>query len=229
VATKTKKKKILELNLNVPEKTKLIPLWLPTGTWWRKFWMWPVIIILVTAIIGLTCLAVFFPRVEIETVTVTENVTVTVEKEVEKIVYRDVEVQVGLPGPIINNPSGEIHFLSSIEARDEVHELGVKNIKMTFVTAKIPEREVAQQAVVGKPENISVSAWFARSPDTLSWVVVEIIPQLSGWSEEIFPTFDSSGHKWCRIENGTIVEVTSEWISSNDFYWGMGRISIPRQ
>jgi Na+-transporting methylmalonyl-CoA/oxaloacetate decarboxylase gamma subunit len=57
MATKKKARRSL-----IP-KIKLVPMWLPTGTWWKRYWPAPVIAILVIAII---CLSVFLPRQKVE-------------------------------------------------------------------------------------------------------------------------------------------------------------------
>ena len=57
MATKKKAKRSL-----IP-KIKLVPMWLPTGTWWKRYWPAPVIAVLVIAIV---CLSIFLPRQTVE-------------------------------------------------------------------------------------------------------------------------------------------------------------------
>jgi cell division protein FtsB len=71
MATKKKARRLIP-------KIRLVPMWLPTGTWWKRYWPASVIAILVIAII---CLSIFLPRQKVEVLVEVPADTTVLEAE----------------------------------------------------------------------------------------------------------------------------------------------------
>jgi len=165
MATKKKARRSL-----IP-KIKLVPMWLPTGTWWKRYWPAPVIAILVIAII---CLSIFLPRQKVEVPVEVSADTTVLEAEKDALGAENVALKADKAALSAENAKlkadaaslgGQVASLNGqLKKADDLAnelELEVNRLKKELETAS--KAVISVPAVPGQSELISWTDTEAKS------------------------------------------------------------------